>query len=390
MLRTDAMDCQQVQDRLEGYVDEQLGDDERLAVEAHLKKCPECRRALAAIQSVDTVGKADFFPDPGPHYWKQLTRNIRDRVSEMEKQPVPSVRRLEKIKRVLWPESIGYRLAGLTAAAATVLVVIHLTLFQNGGFRFFSGTPKKSAVPAAEQGPETSAVGEMGRSVPEAPEEIVEHQDTQEASVMEEMKKGQPTTPIQQPEGAGAAADHRRERTVETGGLQKREVESLRDKEKSFDVQPAPQEMETGQEAKGIAPAKLDRAAEAETEETRPMPVLRTMKVADEEERAAGYARDFDTVYQNVQAASDLSQKIRLWEMYIQTEPDSQVSVKARVELARLYYQKAKEERIESEIERALRFHEDHIDLLESLEDASDVQARIDELKALLIKIREK
>jgi len=384
------MDCQHVQDRLERYVDEQLGDQERQAVEAHLKLCPACRRALAVIKSVDAVGRTDFFTDPGSHYWKQLTRDIRDRVSEIEKQPVPSVGRLEKIKRVLWPESIGYRLAGLTAAAVTVLVVIHLALFQNDGFRFFSGTPEKSAVTVAEQGPETSAVGDMGRSIPEAPEEIVEHQDIQDASIMEEMKKGRPAAPVQQPEGAGAAADHRRERTLDTGGLQKREVESLRDKEKAFDVQPAPQEVEPEQEAKGVTPALLDRAAEAETEDSRPMPALRTMKIADEEERAAGYARDFDTVYRNVQAAHDLSQKIRLWEMYIQTETDSQVSAKARVQLARLYFQKAKEEGIESEIEKALRFHEDHIGLLESHEGANDVQARITELNAFLIKVREK
>ena len=384
------MECQHVQDRIGRYVDEQLGDEERKAVEAHLKKCPECSRALAVIESVDAVGRTDFFSDPGPHYWKQLTRDIRGRVSEMEKQPVPSAGRLEKIKRVLWPESIGYRLAGLTAAAVTVLVVIHLALFQNDGFWFLKTTPEKSAVTVAEQGPETSAVGDMGRSVPEAPEEIVEHQDIQDASIMEEMKKGRPATQVQQPEGAGAAADHRRERTVETGGLQKREVESLRDKEKAFDVQPAPTEQEAAQDVMGAQQALLDRAAEAETEETRPMPVLRTMKVADEEERAAGYARDFDTVYRNVQAAGDLSQKIRLWEMYIQTEPDSQFSAKARIELARLYYQKAKEKRTESEIEKALRFHEDHVDLLKSHEDANDVQARIVELNALLIKIREK
>jgi len=263
-------------------------------------------------------------------------------------------------------------------------------LFQDHGFRFLSSTHEKDAITITEPEPEIPAVGEPEHRVPGAPEEIVEHQDIQDASIMEEMKKGRPASAVQQPEGAGAAADHRRQRTVETGGLQKQEVESLRDKEEIFDVQPAPQEMEPEQEAKGVKPALLDRIAEAETEETRPMPVLRTMKVADDEERAAGYARDFDTVFQNVQAAGDLSQKIRLWEMYIQTEPDSQVSAKARVELARLYYQKAKEERIESEIERALRFHEDHVGLLKSHEDANDVQDRISELNALLLKIREK
>ena len=65
------MECQHVQDRLERYVDEQLGDEERKAVEAHLKKCPECSRALAVIESVDAVGRTDFFSDPGPHYCPQ-------------------------------------------------------------------------------------------------------------------------------------------------------------------------------------------------------------------------------------------------------------------------------------------------------------------------------
>ena len=46
------MRCSQVKKRLNSYVDQQLPDALRVAVNAHLAECERCSQALAAVQSV--------------------------------------------------------------------------------------------------------------------------------------------------------------------------------------------------------------------------------------------------------------------------------------------------------------------------------------------------
>ena len=63
-------------DRLSEYLDEELSDAERQALEAHLRNCAECAATLAELRRV--VGRARALDDKPPHadLWPAIAREI--------------------------------------------------------------------------------------------------------------------------------------------------------------------------------------------------------------------------------------------------------------------------------------------------------------------------
>lgn len=49
------MFCSRVRKRLVAYVDNELSEKARLAIESHINKCPDCRRELTGISSINTL-----------------------------------------------------------------------------------------------------------------------------------------------------------------------------------------------------------------------------------------------------------------------------------------------------------------------------------------------
>ncbi|HYH82545.1 MAG TPA: anti-sigma factor [Longimicrobium sp.] len=63
-------------DRLSEYLDGELPDGERLALEEHLSGCPACRTTLEQLRAVTVRAAALKDRDPGPQVWREIARRI--------------------------------------------------------------------------------------------------------------------------------------------------------------------------------------------------------------------------------------------------------------------------------------------------------------------------
>ncbi len=105
------MNCQDIQNRFNSYVDGQLSGSERNQVEAHLKECRLCKAALAEIDSLAAVLlQADNPPAPS---------NLTDKIMAAAQD------RFVQEPSTFWNPVAWLRLASvpMQAAAAGVLVV---------------------------------------------------------------------------------------------------------------------------------------------------------------------------------------------------------------------------------------------------------------------------
>lgn len=109
------MDCRQVREVLDGYVDGELSEAARSATEAHLAECAACTQAAARLE--------------------RLRHAVRQAVAAHE----PSAALLANVRRVTRPSWLPATLdggaLGLTAAAALVLILLALGA-QAPGLRF--------------------------------------------------------------------------------------------------------------------------------------------------------------------------------------------------------------------------------------------------------------
>src|SRR5258708_3869349 len=122
------MDCNQVQDLLEGYVLDALNPDEHNLVEQHLATCADCQRKLAEYQTVAAMlpvalASASSVRPPAA---------LKDRIFQAidaSTTPVPPIARLESngkgIGRSLVPQR-NRRILIPLAAAVLVLVLLAL------------------------------------------------------------------------------------------------------------------------------------------------------------------------------------------------------------------------------------------------------------------------
>ena len=146
------MRCQEVKNKLERYGDNALSGDERKAIEEHLSVCAGCRKELEVLKSIDSVGKIKFYPEPQPEYWKQLTRSVRNRIAGLGDKPSASIFNLKRIRDILWPSRVSYRLVRLTATVVVLFFVIRLSFVNRGKFELPTGLSEKESVKTVEAG----------------------------------------------------------------------------------------------------------------------------------------------------------------------------------------------------------------------------------------------
>jgi len=73
-------------DRLSAYLDGELPEADRLAVEAHLRGCPECARHLEELRAVDAAARALEVEAP-PGYFDSLPARVGRRLSARRRTP---------------------------------------------------------------------------------------------------------------------------------------------------------------------------------------------------------------------------------------------------------------------------------------------------------------
>jgi predicted anti-sigma-YlaC factor YlaD len=75
------LDCQQIDERLSGYLDGELTQGDRQRVEVHLDSCPKCREAFEEMARLrEAVGKLPF-DQMSPDQWSEIMSDVTVRTS---------------------------------------------------------------------------------------------------------------------------------------------------------------------------------------------------------------------------------------------------------------------------------------------------------------------
>lgn len=380
------MECLQIRELLGRYIDNELGDEERKAVQQHLSICPDCAGELEALKSIHTAGQTDYIPEPEHQYWKQLTQDIKGRIDELEERDVESTKFLDRVKNIFWPTSIGYRLAGLTATAMIVLVVIHYTFLRNGKFELPMDMTGKEAAQTTDK--ETIKPEEKKEDI--SRRRGIRRPATEEAAPASIGQERKPPSIPAEPEARKEEPAGQGQELLEETPLAPKKGEPAEIIEKSYAIQPVPAK----QEETGVASLAKPVIAERETLDSRAherdAQILRTKMVADDvaQQEAGEDASSYMTFLREAQSTDDIHQKKWIWETFLQTHPTSPQIIKAKVELAQLYYQLAKEKKTEDRINEALQFYEQNIELFESEDNYALLKKQMEELSRLLEEIK--
>jgi hypothetical protein len=78
-----------VRDRVSAYIDRELPAPERAGIEAHLRECPECARALEEMRAVDALARGHEV-EPPAGYFDALPGRVRARLSPPARARVPA------------------------------------------------------------------------------------------------------------------------------------------------------------------------------------------------------------------------------------------------------------------------------------------------------------
>jgi len=132
------MTCKEVESRLAGLIDGALDEGERERVEAHLKSCEDCRRALAELEASDALVKKLEEVEPPP--WLKTRVMARVREEAQDRQSV--------LRKLFFPLHIKVPIQAL----ATVLVaVVAWNVYRTGETDFRQAAPPPVAVQEARR-----------------------------------------------------------------------------------------------------------------------------------------------------------------------------------------------------------------------------------------------
>ena len=101
------MNCSQIQELLSDYYDNELCEEDRQHVEAHLKTCDRCAESLAAFESLSLLAGKLSAPTPPAGMWGELEARLQEKSQEAgsvvlsEEKHRPPFRWYRKYSRVI-------------------------------------------------------------------------------------------------------------------------------------------------------------------------------------------------------------------------------------------------------------------------------------------------
>jgi hypothetical protein len=208
------LDCDEFAVKLADYLDGDLPDAVRGAVDAHASRCAECARLLSEIEALRVEAASLPLLEPSRDLWAGIAERIDARVLPLE---APRVARVAAIRRTWRHPAV--------AAAALVLVTAGITHVWT---RVFYTTPVTASVPVAASS-QTVAVNPVvvEPSVPDADDRTPEVR--REATERAARGAGRPTQRLAA--GGGAAQPTARLVNRSANGIMKAEVEPVYDRE---------------------------------------------------------------------------------------------------------------------------------------------------------------
>jgi hypothetical protein len=148
------LSCEQFADRLADFLEREVDEPTRVAVETHALRCEECGPLLADLRTlrIDAANLPELVPSRD--LWSGIAARIETPVIELpttdDGRRTTDDRRTTKFGRRAW---MGLAAAGLVAITAGTTYVITRQVFANNATRNVAGAPVLS--------PETSTVAAM-------------------------------------------------------------------------------------------------------------------------------------------------------------------------------------------------------------------------------------
>ena len=164
------MDCDKVKKLLSRFIDDQLGAEDRAAVEKHLESCPDC---TAYYEQLLALGRmADDFDLGGDEsYWEEQKDAVLDRIEKLESDKVVPV-----TKRSY--RGLIYKVAAVAASIALIAYVSIYELKETGpgsvSFKSEKTIEYRSVEPTVKTPPVVDADADTvsGRMLPELFESV--------------------------------------------------------------------------------------------------------------------------------------------------------------------------------------------------------------------------
>ncbi len=387
------MNCQQVREKLEKYIDGELGSDERASLEAHVANCPECAAELANLQALNATGRVNIFPEPEPDYWDQLSASVMEQIRDSEAQSEKAVSWVEKIKAIVWPAPVKFRLASLAASAAIIFFFVHFAFFREGKFKM---PPKSIQKEFTEQALNDSEVSEKLENaspaksdVPQQAEADAKSTEAQKRKVeaskedshdqfrnMDNMTINPPASHKASGKGALMSQSPTKPRSIDTN--KKSEIEEKMTPpamapDQDFEVMDTRQNQTNMQffDTRMARPASLEKEIAAD-EST----VVSTQALNKDE---------IDFLFQKAKAEASqkrrFAEKIRVWENVLKMDPPVGCQKRAIREQMQLHYYHALNAKETEQIEQAIKFYESNLYLFKNDSNINEIKTELEEIQ---------
>ncbi len=371
------MRCQEIKIKLAHYLDGELSDQERAEIEQHLSACSACTRELEILVSIDAAGKVETFSEPAPKYWNQLRRNIMQQISEHEQNPSWIFSVLARFKRWLWPGKISYRLVGLAATAAIVFFVVRISIMRNGKFETPTEISRKDSteILASKKHiiPDQPLI-ESKEKIPETKGKTKTATPTREKGV-DFLEAQQPTAEIPSP----AISDENQVFATSTEAAAISTEKGNGTRQSSVLVM-----NETDQ--KGQEPLHDQARSRTIADQATFEKAQFQFSAVSEKSRQQAFDSSFykyNQISQQAQAISDLSEKIAIWEKFLQMKPKKKLAYQATHELALLYFQLVTEAPTSENVALAFAFYAENASILFSAPDSIKFKEQFKTLQSL-------
>jgi hypothetical protein len=260
------MNCENMKELLNAYIDNLLSDNEREAAEAHIASCPSCKKELDELASaVNVVKKLDRIVPP-PWFSEQVMINIRK--EEDRKRSI-----LSRLFRPL------YIKLPLEAFATVVIAVLAVFIFRAVGPE---SKPLMSLPQAVQESPAPAAQTEKDKIAETGPREAGKMVQTLQSPGSEKTSGLKKDIPQMKPEGKAVAAPAPEAKgSVEPEKKQSAPSAVRKDKsEIQYDLEsPGPQSMEKSKEDASGGIGKPQANAEEQESSASPQPQVQ-MKAA--------------------------------------------------------------------------------------------------------------
>lgn len=135
------MNCQDFENKISGYMDGELSQDEMKLFEEHIAACKQCSDLLSELQSVDEMLTGMEPPLPDEAYWSGFDARLREKVDKVaEKRPwwnfYPLIRR-----------HLGWALVAVVIVMIAVIPILRETMVS----RVMEAPSQKMSTPATRQ-----------------------------------------------------------------------------------------------------------------------------------------------------------------------------------------------------------------------------------------------